>query len=97
MYDRDLPSNGGTNDGSHQGEEEEPLHGREKVLSPPRSCSKTKNSRVPLAPDLLSAVDCQRLTKCAGEVIYSPKPAVLRQREMAMVTRDPSTWAMEDV
>ena len=32
MYDRDLPSNGGTNDGSHQGEEEEPLHGSEVSL-----------------------------------------------------------------
>ena len=41
MYDRDLPSNGGTNDGSHQGEEEEPLHGAQ-FLSPPRSCKNRK-------------------------------------------------------
>ena len=59
MYDRDLPSNGGTNDGSHQGEEEEPLHGGASFL-PAKILLKNKNKKILEGTALLtvlSAVD----------------------------------------
>ena len=50
MYDRDLPSNGGTNDGSHQGEEEEPLHGSK---FSPKILLKNKNKKILEGPRFL--------------------------------------------
>ena len=63
MYDRDLPSNGGTNDGSHQGEEEEPLHGRA-VSLPTKILLKNRKILEGTAQLLtvLSAVDQVRLS-----------------------------------